>query len=104
MTKFDDLSETEQTKFLDNWLGRSPGALMARAVLLGEIESDFMVISEDDTTTASALIELACYDASCAPPPIGTGGSKSDGSAGADPDRDADAHHRCWPWHPRRAG
>ena len=41
--------------------------------------------------TASADIELACYDASCAPPPIGTGGSKSDGSAGADPDRDADA-------------
>ena len=44
-----------------------------------------------NSTTASALIELACHDASCAPPPVGTGGSKSGGSAGADPDRDADA-------------
>lgn len=31
------------------------------------------------TTTASALIELACHDESCAPPPTGTGGSSPDG-------------------------
>jgi hypothetical protein len=35
-----------------------------------------------NSTTASALIELACYDASCAPPPVGTGGSKSGGGGG----------------------
>jgi hypothetical protein len=30
---------------------------------------------DPSAATASALIELACYDASCAPPPVGTGGS-----------------------------
>jgi hypothetical protein len=44
--------------------------------------ADFSVVSE---------LELACHDASCAPPPVGTGGSKPGAGEGGGGDFDLDA-------------
>lgn len=60
-----------------------PGARMGfrhRAAELTAIESELVkrgVLDEGGrrTSVVAALIELACRDASCAPPPVGTGGS-----------------------------
>lgn len=61
-----------------------PGARMGfrhRAAELTAIESELVrrgVLQVEDrrTSVVAGLIELACRDASCAPPPVGTGGSK----------------------------
>lgn len=61
-----------------------PGARMGfrhRAAELTKIESELVKRGALEpearrTSVVAALIELACRDASCAPPPVGTGGSK----------------------------
>ena len=61
-----------------------PGARMGfrhRAAELTAVESELvrrgaLGAAERRTSVVAGLIELACRDASCAPPPVGTGGSK----------------------------
>lgn len=43
----------------------------------------FPIVLRENQVIASATIELACRDASCAPPPVGTGGSKPNGGRAA---------------------
>lgn len=60
-----------------------PGARMGfrhRAAELTAIESELvrrggLAVEDRRTSVVAGLIELACRDASCAPPPVGTGGS-----------------------------
>ena len=60
---------------------------------------------QSNSTTASALIELACHDASCAPPPTGTGGSSDGGGepkgAGAYSFDEMRATYKSWKWDPK---
>lgn len=70
-----------------DWIGsQADSTMIGSEVIVGSTEGvrkavagEFPAMERLRTTTASALIELACHDASCAPPPIGTGGSKPSG-------------------------